>query len=97
VGLAFNSAGDLFATDFLVGYIYEYTPGGVQSTFSSGWQYPQALAFDNAGNLFLFEGSYLNSGIIEFMAGGGQSTFASGLTVPTTDGLAFQGITLPVP
>jgi hypothetical protein len=96
-GAASSSAGDLFATDFLVGYVYEYTPGGAQSTFSSGWLYPQALAFNNAGDLFLFEGSYLNSAIIEFTPGGGQSIFASGFTVPTTDGLAFQGIALPVP
>ena len=61
----------LFETDFLGGNINEFTPGGAQSTFSSGWTYPQALAFDNAGNLFLFEGSYLNTDIIEFMSGGG--------------------------
>jgi hypothetical protein len=97
VGLVFNSAGDLFETDFLSGNIYEFTPGGARSTFSSGWLYPQALAFNNAGDLYLFEGSYENTAIIEFTPGGAQSTFASGFSVPTTDGLAFQGETLPVP
>ena len=36
VGLAFNSAGDLFVADFGSGNIYEFTPGGAQSTFASG-------------------------------------------------------------
>jgi sugar lactone lactonase YvrE len=97
VGLAFNSAGNLFETDFLGGNINQFTPGGIESIFSTGWQYPQALAFNNAGDLFLFEGSYMNSAVIKFPLGGGQTTFASGFTVPTTDGLAFQGVTLPVP
>ena len=36
-GLAFNSAGDLFATSWWNGNnIYEFTPSGVQSTFASG-------------------------------------------------------------
>ncbi|MGA9450315.1 MAG: PEP-CTERM sorting domain-containing protein, partial [Verrucomicrobiia bacterium] len=51
----------------------------------------------SAGDLYLFEGSYENAAIIEFTPGGAQSTFASGFSVPTTDGLAFQGVTLPVP
>jgi hypothetical protein len=97
VGLAFNSLGDLFETDFLGGTVNKFTTGGAESTFSSGWAYPQALAFDTAGSLYLFEGSYLDSAIIKFTPGGAQSTFASGFTVPTTDGLAFQGVMLPVP
>ena len=35
-GLAFNSAGDLFVADVSSGNIYEFTPGGAQSTFASG-------------------------------------------------------------
>jgi hypothetical protein len=42
-GLAFNSAGDLFATSG--GNIYEFTPGGAQSTFASGLNVPVDLAF----------------------------------------------------
>jgi glucose/arabinose dehydrogenase len=49
-GLAFNSAGDLFASDF--GNIYEFTPDGVQSTIASGLDYPFALAFNRTGDLF---------------------------------------------
>ena len=43
-GLAFNSAGDLFEADYS-GHIYEFTPGGVQSTFASGLNDPIGLAF----------------------------------------------------
>ena len=51
-GLAFNSAGDLFEADHGSGNIYEFTPGGTQSTFASGLNAPDGLAFNSAGNLF---------------------------------------------
>jgi DNA-binding beta-propeller fold protein YncE len=91
-GLAFNGAGDLFATTFQGGTITEITPGGVQSTFASGF-IPQGLAFNSAGNLFAAD--FYNGNIYEYTPGGVQSTFASGLSDP--EGLAFQGVTLPVP
>jgi hypothetical protein len=66
--------------------IYEYTPGGVQSTFASGLSYPYGLAFDSAGNLYV---SSLGSGsIYKFTPGGVQSTFVTGLNNPL--GLAFN-------
>ena len=34
-GLAFNSAGDLFETDYHSGNIYKYSPGGVLSIFAT--------------------------------------------------------------
>jgi hypothetical protein len=46
-GIAFNSAGDLFAGDSVgngTSYITEITPGGVQSTFASGLYQPAGLA-----------------------------------------------------
>jgi hypothetical protein len=43
--------GDLFESD-ADGNIYEFTPGGTQSTFASGLNQAYALAFDSAGNLF---------------------------------------------
>jgi sugar lactone lactonase YvrE len=71
------------------GDIYEYTPGGVQSTFAtlSG---ACALAFDSAGDLFV--GNNPNGNIYEYKAGyvTGQTplTFATGL--PGVTGLAFN-------
>ena len=85
-GLAFDSAGNLFAADQFSGNIYEFTPGGTRSTFASGLNDPAGLAFDSAGNLFAAdEGS---GNIFKFTPGGTQSTFASGLIAPT--GLAFD-------
>ena len=96
-GLAFDSAGNLFVSDWdsltSAGSIYEFTPGGVKSTFASGLAFPTGLAFNSAGDLFAAD---LDTGnIYEFTPGGIQSTFATGLYGPT--GLAFQGETLPVP
>lgn len=44
-GLAFNSAGDLFESNYGTGSINEFTPDGVQTTFASGLQDPIGLAF----------------------------------------------------
>src|SRR5579859_3745308 len=73
------------------GGIAEITPGGVQSIFVSGLQYPTALTFDSAGNLYVaVQGSLPigNGGVIKITPSGVQSVFASGLATPT--GLAFN-------
>jgi hypothetical protein len=88
--LAFNSAGDLFEADGGSGNIYEFTPGGVQSTFALLYG-PNNLAFNSEGDLFVTAGG----DIYEYTSGGVQSTFASGIN--SAVGLAFQGVTLPVP
>ena len=102
-GLAFNSAGDLFVAceggsglggggvGLKTGNIYEFTPGGVKSTFASALSYPAGLAFNGAGDLFV--GNLTNviedkGYITEITPGGVQSTFASGLVYP--EGLAFN-------
>jgi DNA-binding beta-propeller fold protein YncE len=88
-GLAFDSAGDLFESDFSSGNIYKFTPGGVRSTFASG-MYPGQLAFDSTGNLFEVSG---DRHIYEYTPGGVRSTFASGLDFPYF--LAFQPVPEP--
>jgi len=73
-------AQNLFVSDDVSGnsIIYEYTPGGVQSTFASGLNTPYGLAFNSAGNLFVADAG--SGDIYEYTPGGVRSTFASGLT-----------------
>jgi hypothetical protein len=89
--LAISSAGDLFVTDIESQSIYEFTPGGAQSTFASGLYHPFGLAFDSAGDLFVSD--YGSGNIYEFTPGGVRSTFASGLNHPAD--LAFQPVPEP--
>src|ERR1017187_9095405 len=89
VGLAFDSAGNLFEADSGSGNIYEFTPGGARSTFASGAGHPfglGALAFNSTGNLFVSD--EWGGEVYQFTPGGSRSTFASGLRYPT--GLAFD-------
>src|SRR5208337_5224639 len=81
-----GQAQNLFVADAGSGNIYEFTPGGAQSTFASGLSYPQGLAFNSAGDLF--EADWGSGNIYEFTPGGAQSTFASGLL--KTFGLAVN-------
>ncbi|HXC36496.1 MAG TPA: PEP-CTERM sorting domain-containing protein [Candidatus Acidoferrales bacterium] len=84
-GLAFNSAGNLFAADYNSGNIYEFTPAGVQSTFASGLNLPLSLAINAAGDLFVGDSG---GDITKITPTGTQSLFASGLNNP--HGLAFN-------
>ena len=87
-------AQNLFVSDYISsGTIYEFTPGGAQSTYVSGLPYTEGLAFDSAGNLF--EADQNSGNIYELTPRGRQSTFASGLPAPAE--LAFQGEPLPMP
>jgi sugar lactone lactonase YvrE len=88
-GLAFNSAGDLFAADVVDSTIYEFMPDGTRSVFAGPSAFasnsgPIGLAFDSAGNLFVSTGDT----ILQFTPTGSESTFASGLNSPR--GLAFD-------
>jgi sugar lactone lactonase YvrE len=92
--LAFDSAGNLYATDADDQTIYKFTPDGTRSVFAGpsafGDSAPVGLAFDSAGNLFVStEGDPGNDTILEFTPNGMESTFATGLTTPR--GLAFDG------
>jgi len=97
-GLAFDSAGNLYAADGGAQTIYKFAPNGLRtvfvgpSAFAAG-EYPVGLAFDSSGNLFVsidalsnFSG---NDTILEFNPQGVKiSTFATGLSFPR--GLAFD-------
>jgi sugar lactone lactonase YvrE len=97
-GLAFDSAGNLYAADGGAQTIYKFAPNGARSVFvgPSAFDpsvYPVGLAFDSYGNLFVstealsnFSG---NDTILKFNPQGVKiSTFATGLSFPR--GLAFD-------
>lgn len=90
-GLAFNSAGILFAP--IGSTIQEFTTGGVASTFASGLLYAHGLAFNSSGDLFVTAEATGNNGvetgvIYEYTPGGVRTTFAAGFGAPM--GLAFN-------
>src|SRR5207244_2307654 len=91
IGLAFNSASNLFSTvpDLRgnIGWIYQFAPDGTRTTFATLSSAPSGLAFDGGGNLFV---AATGSGAIyKITPDGAQSIFASGLSAPY--GLAFDG------
>ena len=95
-GLAFDSAGNLYAADGDAQTIYEFAPNGSRavfvgpSAFAEG-EYPVGLAFDSSGNLFVSIETFTDPGadsIVYFTPSGTKSTFATGLTFPR--GLAFD-------
>ena len=66
-------AQNLFALGGASGNITELTPGGTQSTFASGLQDPNSMAFNSEGDLFAVD--YDASSIVEYPTGGAKSTF----------------------
>ena len=70
-----------------LGRIYKFTSNGASSTFASGLDGPESLAFDSAGNLYVADRAAGN--IYKFTPGGTRSTFASGLLSGPFD-LAFD-------
>jgi Uncharacterized conserved protein len=93
--LAFDSAGNLFASSTGEQTIYKFAPDGSPSVFVGPSAFgqlggPIGLAFDPFGNLFVSNETFPfnNDTILEFTPGGVKSTFATGLDFPR--GLAFD-------
>jgi len=93
---------DLFASingsgDNGGGFIYQYTPSGVQGVFASGLSRPRGVKFDHLGNLFVATETCDASGncqgsIVKITPDGVQSTFAT-LSDQNfqPEGVAFDG------
>src|ERR1700677_326562 len=75
-------AQDLFVSDFNDGNIYRIRPNGEASIFASGMDYPQGIAFNRAGELFVAN-SALDNGTAGYITiinqDGTPDTFYSGL------------------
>lgn len=95
-GLAFESAGNLYAADGGDQTIYKFAPNGARTIFAGPDKFapgesPVGLAFDSSGNLFVSIETFSDPGadsIVYFSPTGVKSTFATGLTTPR--GLAFD-------
>jgi sugar lactone lactonase YvrE len=79
-----GAPGDLFTTDNLDGMIYKFAPDGTRSTFATGLNYPEGLAFDSEGYLLVADdGTGVGDGTIyKFAPDGTRSIFATGLNYP---------------
>src|SRR5580700_2868411 len=87
LGMAFDSAGDLYVVNFSTNTIVKFTPQGVGSVFATnGISDPGGLAFDSAGNLYLGNGA---NTIEKFTMDGTGTVFAS-TSSPFPEGLAFD-------
>jgi len=95
-GLAFDSAGNLYAADGGDQTIYKFAPDGTRTVFVgpdafAPGESPVGLAFDSSGNLFVSIETFTDPGadsIVYFSPIGVKSPFATGLTTPR--GLAFD-------
>jgi sugar lactone lactonase YvrE len=96
-GIAFDSAGNLFAASGTDQMIYKFTPDGARSVFVGPSAFtpnagPVGLAFDSLGNLFVSTESGCppleSDSILKFTPDGVETTFATDLMLPR--GLAFD-------
>jgi glucose/arabinose dehydrogenase len=95
-GLAFDSAGNLYAADGGDQTIYKFAPNGTRTVFAGPTAFaegesPVGLAFDSSGNLFVSIETFSDPGagsVVYFSPTGVKSIFATGLTTPR--GLAFD-------
>lgn len=83
-GLAFDSAGYLFATDTNTQDVLKISPDGTITSFAHGFHGPWGLAFDPAGNLFVAD---FNGVIYKVTPEGSKTRFGSAIN-PT--GLSFD-------
>jgi sugar lactone lactonase YvrE len=97
-GLAFDSAGNLYAADGGTQTIYKFAPNGTRTVFVgpsalAPGESPVGLAFDRSGNLFVSIETFTDPGadsVVYFTPTGVKSIFATGLTTPR--GLAFDSV-----
>jgi sugar lactone lactonase YvrE len=97
LGIAFDAAGNLFASDATDSIIFKFTPAGVSSVFVgpaafTAVQGPVGLTFDRSGNLWVTtegnEGGPGGDAILVFAPDGTESTFTTNLADPR--GIAFD-------
>ncbi len=77
-GLAFDSAGNVYAANLFGNTIEKFTPDGVGAIFATsanGLNLPEYLTIDSAGNLYV--GNYSSNNVLVFTPDGVGSVYAS--------------------
>ena len=77
---ALAQPGDLYVTNLATNTIDVYSPDGVKSTFATGLNSPQGLAFDQAHNLYVADGG--TGTIFKYDTSGNRTTLYTGLSAP---------------
>jgi len=88
-GLALNSSGDLFITDYNNGRVLSvaspYSTGShTANVYATGIAYATDLTFRNDGQLFVSSSTNASSNIINVASDGSTSVFSSGYSYPTS-------------
>src|SRR5450432_217866 len=84
--------GDLYVTDLATNSILVFAPDGTQSTFATGLNSPQGIAFDQTKNLYVADAG--SGSVFKYDLAGNKTTFITGLSNPI--GLAWDGSDLLV-
>ncbi len=87
-GLAYDSAGNLYASDNLFGDLMKFSPEGEVDTLAIGAVDTEGIAIDGAGNIYFARG--LDDTIGKVTPEGVVSTFASGTDFVFPAGIAFD-------
>ena len=87
-GVAVDGTGNVYIADNGTSSVYKVTPGGIQTTFTSGITGLDGITLDGAGNVYLASTS--STTITKITPSGAQSTIGSGLSFPA--GMAADGL-----
>ena len=77
---SYGAAGDLYVSDLATNSIIVYKPNGTASTFATGFDQPQGLAFDQAKNLYVADKG--TGSIFKITQAGTKTVFVTGLVTP---------------
>lgn len=83
---AFDSAGNLYVSDYLGGRVYKYSSSGTESIFASGLNTPTGLAFDANDNLYV--ASFSGDVVYKITPAGISSTLTTVTSASRLIGLA---------
>ena len=86
--VACDSQGNVYEANATTGTVYRYTPGGVQSVFTSAVDRPNAVVVDTNDNVFVIDQG--TATIYKITSGGNQSVFVSDPGLGHLEGGAFD-------